>query len=224
MDILNMLNEKNPHKRILSLNDKQFKSYGRIHNTKGLSPVLHFLKENAVAKERQVYYEPSILGLQLEGEFFSDIRNTVYGEMDIQAGWCYGWNTKLNGLEYHKGSEVIVAATDLILLLGRKEDIRFEERPVYNSNMTEAFYVEEGTAVELYANTLHYAPIQVNTEQQFTAAIILPVRTNYPLKYVHQSSEEDVILAAINKWLIIHPDTGKEHIGITGENIEILAI
>ena len=41
-----------------------------------------------------------------------------FGEMEIQIGYCNGHNSMLNALEYHKSSEINVAATDAVLLLG----------------------------------------------------------------------------------------------------------
>ena len=37
----------------------------------------------------------------------------VLGCQDAQVGWCAGPNSLLNGLEYHKSSELLVAVTDL---------------------------------------------------------------------------------------------------------------
>ena len=38
-------------------------------------------------------------------------------------GYCNGHNSLLNAVEYHRSSEVNVAATDLILLIGMQQDI-----------------------------------------------------------------------------------------------------
>ena len=63
----------------------------------------------------------------------------------------------LNALEYHRSSEANVAATDVILLLGQQSDITDDFK--YDTAQLEAFFVPAGTAVELYATTLHYTPI-----------------------------------------------------------------
>ena len=36
---------------------------------------------------------------------------------------CWGYNTRLNCLEYHRDSEVNVGARDFILLLGKQDEI-----------------------------------------------------------------------------------------------------
>ena len=68
----------------------------------------------------------------------------------------------LNALEYHRSSEANVAVTDIILLLGQQSDIT--EDFTYDTAQLEAFFIPAGTAVELYATTLHY----VRSEQKRT--------------------------------------------------------
>ena len=52
-----------------------------------------------------------------------------------------------------------IAVDDLILILGKQQDI--EEDHTYDTSRMEAFLVPAGTAVEVYATTLHYAPCHV---------------------------------------------------------------
>lgn len=224
MDILDRLNEINEHIRIYPASDKRFNSYGMIHKADGMDAVIDFLKGNAVAEERQVYYEMSVEGLERQNKFNEYIKKTIYGEMDLQLGWCYGWCTRLGGLEYHKGSEVIAAATDIVLLLGHRRDIELKGKPVYDLSKVEAFLVKEGALVELYANTLHCTPLQVKTSQQFTTAIALPKGTNGALSFRCEADGENVMRAAVNKWMISHPESGQGYIGITGDNIEIKTV
>ena len=140
--------------------------------------------------------------------------------MPVQIGYCNGHNHKLNALEYHRSSEINVAATDAILLVGHQQDITPEF--TYDTSLVEAFLLPKGTAVEVYATTLHYAPCSVG-EQGFQVGIILPRGTNYPLEMTHEGWE-DSLLAATNKWLIGHPEGGLpegSHIGLIGENITV---
>lgn len=113
-----------------------------------------------------------------------------------------------------------MAATDAILLVGHQQDITPEF--TYDTSLVEAFLLPKGTAVEVYATTLHYAPCSVGN-QGFRVGIILPRGTNYPLKDVH-AGWEDQLLAATNKWLIGHPEGGLpegSHLGLVGENITV---
>ena len=124
-------------------------------------------------------------------------------------------------MEYHRSSEINIAATDLILLLGHQGDI--EDDFTYDASRIEAFLLPKGTAVELYATTLHYAPCNAN-EGGFRAVVVLPKGTNYPLSDTNRTEGEDALLAATNKWLIGHAEGGLPEgsfIGLKGENITV---
>ncbi len=148
------------------------------------------------------------------------IAREVFGELPIQAGWNHGGNDRMNGMEWHKSSEVIVACTDLVLLLGSHADI---ESGAYDSARAFGLYLEQGEAVELYPFTLHLAPLPV-FGGRFIAAILLPEGTNLPL-----AGGIDGTLRAVNKWLLVHPDNARGialggKIGVRGENIRLLGL
>ena len=69
-----------------------------------------------------VVYEPAVKELEAL-PIRLDISSVVYGEMPIQIGYCNGHNSKLNALEYHRDSEINIAATDMILMLGLLTDV-----------------------------------------------------------------------------------------------------
>lgn len=140
----------------------------------------------------------------------------VFAELPVQAGWCYGRGRKMNGVEWHKSSEVVVACTDCVLLLGSAADIVGDS---YDSAKAVALVMREGEAAELPAGTLHLAPLALGG--YFAAAIILPRGTNSPL-----AGGISGTLRAVNKWLLVHPDNeagiaagGK--VGVTGANITL---
>lgn len=138
----------------------------------------------------------------------------AFGEMPLQIGACFGANRRMDAMEYHNCSEVNVAATDLILFLGRRQDIAADGS--YDTAKAERFFVPAGTAFEMYATTLHYAPCGVDGAQ-FRAVIVLSRGTNTKLEKTH----EDKMLVAKNKWLIGHPDAGLPEgtwLGLRGEN------
>ena len=144
------------------------------------------------------------------------IQREIFGEVPAQAGWCFGEAAIMNAMEWHKCSEVIVACTDVMLLLGDYRDI---EGGVYDSSKAFGLYLKKGEVVELLPMTLHFAPMAVG--EQFVAAIILPKGTNAALE-----GGAEGILQAVNKWLILHPDntmgqTPCDEGYITGENIEL---
>lgn len=171
--------------------------------------------------ERGTAYEPAIEALETCG-IFDAMQNRAYGGLPIQIGMCWGYNTKLNCLEYHRDSEINVGEQDFILLLAKEDEI---EDGQLDTAKVKAFRVPAGTAVEVYGTTLHYAPCQT-TEAGFRVAVVLPKGTNTETPVFEAKSEEDTWLTARNKWLLAHPDSSEAktgaHIGLTGKNIDIL--
>ena len=143
--------------------------------------------------------------------------------MPIQVGYCNGTNTKLNCFEYHRDSEVDIAADDVVLLVARQQDIINGQ---IDSSNTEAFLCPKGTAVELYATTLHYAPCSAKKGEGFRVIIVLPKGTNEAKPDITIKNDEDKLLWALNKWLVAHKDTSEAkdgaHVGITGDNVDII--
>ena len=212
--------------KILKVTDPAFKRYGRVIENVDFSGLVEELKKTPVPEG--VVYEPSVKALEAL-PVMEELTRVVYGEMPIQIGYCNGHNTKLNALEYHRDSEINVAAEDAVLMLGLRTDV--EDDNTYDTSKVEAFLVPAGTAVEVYATTLHYAPCHVG-ENGFQVAIVLPRGTNYPLKGSHTKvedarcgagvSNEDAMLTAVNKWLIGHAEGGLDagsFLGLKGKNL-----
>ena len=165
--------------------------------------------------ESNVYVagDPALEALPAVG----DIERRVFAELPVQAGWCFGNGRKMNGVEWHKSSEVVVACTDCVLLLGSAADIVGDE---YDSSRAVALCLNAGEAAELRSGTLHLAPLAVNNV--FAAAIILPRGTNAPL-----AGGIDGTLRAVNKWLLVHPENGAGiaaggKVGVTGDNLTLV--
>ena len=192
---------------IKKVTDPEFRKYGKVVENIDFSGLIRVLQEKTPLPA-DVVYEPSAEVLEAE-PVFETVQEKAYGEMPVQIGYCNGHNHKLNALEYHRSSEINVAATDAILLVGHQQDITPE-------------FTYDTALVEVYATTLHYAPCSVG-DQGFQVGIILPRGTNYPLKAEHKGWE-DSLLAAANKWLIGHPKGGLpegSHLGLIGENITV---
>ena len=204
-----------------------FKVYGRVLENIDISGLLEEMEHTPLPDD--VIYVPSDEKLE-RLDVYRIMSDSVYGQMPVQIGYCNGHNQYLNALEYHRSSEINVAVTDMILLLGRQQDIG--ENYTYDTSKVEAFMVPKGTVVEMYATTLHYAPCGVNGAG-FKCVVVLPRGTNYDLKSDDLAQKvdtscnnaagisEDRLLAATNKWLIAHPDAGIEgaYCGLEGENI-----
>lgn len=209
---------------IKKVTDAAFKKYGRVISHVDVAELVAALKETPIPAD--VVYEPSVESLE-KLPVKEELSEVIYGEMPIQIGYCNGHNKKLNALEYHRDSEINIAAEDAVLMLGSLQDV--EADFTYDTSKVEAFLVPAGTAVEIYATTLHYAPCHVE-DGGFQVAVVLPKGTNYELKAAHAKVEngkapnEDALLAAVNKWLIGHAEGGLPEgsfLGLKGENLSL---
>ncbi|RII35583.1 DUF4867 family protein [Clostridium chromiireducens] len=204
---------------IKSVTDKEFKKYGQILKNYDCTEIIEKMKSTPLPEG--VIYEPSIKELE-ELSIAKELQDREYGELPIQIGYCNGNNYMLNAVEYHRSSEINIAVTDLILLIGSQQDI--EDDYSYDTSKIEAFKVPAGTIIEVYATTLHYAPCNVS-EEGFRCVVVLPKDTNLALENKVEKVEEDALLFAKNKWLIGHKDTdlGEQgaFIGLVGENIHL---
>lgn len=203
----------------INVESSKFKKYGRVLNNYDVSTLINEMKSTPLPND--VVYEPSIEGLE-KLDIYNELQERQYGGLDIQIGYCNGNNYMLNAVEYHRSSEINIAVTDMILLLGSQQDINDDYS--YDTENIEAFFIPAGTIVEIYATTLHYAPCNAN-KNGFKCVVVLPKDTNSPLEKEVEKSGEDALLFAKNKWLIGHPDTDlKEQgafIGLIGRNISL---
>ncbi|MCR4620775.1 MAG: DUF4867 family protein [Clostridiales bacterium] len=208
--------------KIFPVTHSAFRAYGRVIKGYRLKELDNAMQETECPTDSVVYY-PSIPALE-QLKLFKSLSDEVYGGMPIQIGFCNGYNHTLNAVEYHRDSELNYAATDMILLVGLRKDI--EDDFSYDTSKMQAFYVKKGTLVEVFATTLHYAPISADADSTFRVAVVLPKGTNEPLtRTVAGKNPEYKLLTHINKWLIAHPDSGLgstgAFVGLTGENITI---
>lgn len=200
------------------ITDPAFRKYGRVVQGIDFSDLVEAIRKETPLPEG-VAYEPSIQALEATTAAKA-LQKRTYGELPIEVGYCNGHNYKLNAVEYHRSSEINVAATDAVLIVGMQQDITDDF--TYDTSLMEAFLVPEGTAVEIYATTLHYAPCSAN-DGGFKVGIVLPAGTNYPLEDEH-TDWEDALITAKNKWLIGHAEGGLDegaHIGLVGKNLDI---
>lgn len=209
---------------VYNVTDERFSKYGKIIKNIDFTSLVSAMKDTPIPDD--VIYQASTECLE-RLEVTGKIRDIFFGELPVQVGYCNGHNVMLDALEYHRSSEINVAATDTILLLGLVTDITRDL--TYDTSNVEAFLIPAGTAVEIYATTLHYAPCHVNKEG-FQVAVILPEGTNTELEAEHvkiSDSDEDSLLAAKNKWLIGHPEAKLPegtHNGLLGGRIDISKI
>ena len=208
---------------ITSVTDPSFAPYGKVLEGFNTAELLRAM-EAIPLPESGTAYEPGIDSLEA-CVIFPELRDRAYGGMPVQLGMCWGRNTKLNCLEYHRDSEVNIGAGDFILLLAKQHEI---EGGVLDTSKVRAFRVPAGMPVEVYATTLHYAPCQAEADGSFRVAVVLPKGTNTEKPDYEPRNPEDTWMTARNKWLLAHPESAEAangaHIGLAGENIDIAAL
>lgn len=210
-------------KPVLTVHDPAFARYGVVLKGYDTEPICAAAREIPMP-EKGVSYERSIPALERTSSF-GEFARRFGGEQPLEAGLCWGSNDRMNAVEYHRSSEVNIAVTDMVLMLGDQRDIQDNR---YDAQRLEYFLVEKGTAVELYATTLHFAPCNAAGQAYFCAVIILPEGTNAPLTaetaaWTVSAQGEDRLLFARNKWMIAHAEcgdakNGTAFVGIKGEN------
>ena len=203
--------------KIHKVTDPAFRKYGQVLEGYDFTGLIKEMKHTPVPED--VIYVPSVEELEAL-DIMKDLQNKGYGGLPVQIGYCNGHNKKLNAVEYHRNSEINVAVTDLVLLIGHQQDI--EPDHTYDTSKIEAFLVPAGTGIEVYATTLHYAPCHVN-EGGFQCVVVLPKGTNTELTFPTEKTGEDSLMTAKNKWLIAHEDAKIEGAfnGLKGENITL---
>lgn len=202
---------------------RTFKPFGRVIKGYYLRSLIEEMEKTECPSDR-VVYEPSVRSLEtlkINRQFSEE----AYGGMPIQIGYCNGRNHLLNAVEYHRDSELNLACTDMILLVGKRQDIGRDY--TYDTGKMQAFLVKKGTLVEIYSTTLHYAPISAGEHENFRCVVVLPRGTNEPLPACRGKAhtKEDQLLTHVNKWLIAHPESGLDKdgafVGLKGENIRL---
>lgn len=202
---------------------RAFKPFGRVIKGYYLRSLIEEMEKTECPSDK-VVYEPSVRSLEtlkINRQFSEE----AYGGMPIQIGYCNGRNHLLNAVEYHRDSELNLACTDMILLVGKRQDIGRDY--TYDTGKMQAFLVKKGTLVEIYSTTLHYAPISAGEHENFRCVVVLPRGTNEPLPACRGKAhtKEDQLLTHVNKWLIAHPESGFDKdgafVGLKGENIRL---
>jgi hypothetical protein len=205
--------------KLNSVFDKAFKPYGLVLEGYDFSALLKTLDEISDKPANGVIYVPSDPNLEAL-PIFAELRDRAFGGIPIEIGYCNGFNTKLNCLEYHRGSEICVASDDIIMLLAKLQDV---ENGKIDTSKVEAFSLPKGTGILYYETSMHYAPAK--PKAPFRSIIVLPRETNTDLPAIKPGNAEDKLLRARNKWLYAHADAPEAKdgatVGVTGKNIDV---
>ena len=214
--MLELLKQKNPQLPLHPVESAAFETYGRVIPCFDTDAVLEAAGKikNPPSGSAYVASQPEFEVLAIK----EDIQNVFFGTLPAQIGYCWGHNNFMNATEWYSSSEINIAATPLVLILGHVWDVK---DGTIDSSKFQAFYLPKGTAVEVYATTLHFTPCQVQPEG-FGCVVALPKGTNTDL----EAPAEDPLLFRKNKWIIAHEknqpllNRGVQP-GITGCNYEV---
>ncbi len=214
--MLAQLKKQNPSLPLYSVTKSAFAPYGRVLNI-DTSAIVR-AGEKIPMPQSGSRYEAATPAFEIL-PVATQIRDACFGQLDTQVGYCWGYSSQLNAWEWHTCSEVNIAVTDLILLVAQRQQL--DEDFHIDSGAAKAFFVPKGTAIEVYATTLHFCPCQVG-DGGFGCVVALPRGTNTPL----EQREHAPLLWAKNKWLIAHQQNTAllqrgAVPGITGENITV---
>lgn len=194
--MLEKLKQLNPSIPFFDISSKEFSEYGRVLADYNVTELTAEAKKIAYPESGSSYL-PSVDAFETL-DVANAIKDGVFGTLPIQMGYCFGHSNILNATEWHTSSEVNLAITPLVLILGKRTDIRDGK---INSADMKAFYVPAGALIEVYATTLHFCPCQVSDEG-FGCVVVLPLGTNVPLDY----EVSDPLLFRKNKWIIAHKE------------------
>lgn len=211
------LKRKNPGLELYPVQSPEFREYGKVITDMDSFAVAKAAEEICMPPKGTVYHasDPAFEALEIA----KIIRDEVFGTLETQLGYCYGFNSCLNAAEWHCSSELNIAITPLVLILGKRSDL---ENGRMNSSVMKAFYLPAGTVAEIYATSLHFCPCQTG-EEGFRCVVGLPKGTNLPL----EAPTDDKLLFRRNKWIVAHDDN-EELIargvvpGICGDNYRII--
>ena len=203
---------------IQQVTDAAFSKYGRVFPGYDLTDLSREMKNTPLPAD--VVYVPSVEELE-NLPIATQLQEQAFGGMPIQVGYCNGHNKMLNAVEYHRDSEINIAITDLVVLVGWQQDITADF--TYDTAQIEGFFVPAGTVFEFYATTLHYAPC-CSGDEGFRCVVVLPKGTNEELAFTPSKEGESKLLTHTNKWLIAHPEAEVPGAfnGLTGVNISLL--
>ena len=214
--MLECLKQKNPMLNILDVHDNAFAAFGSVIDDLDPGEIMAVAADIPMPDAGASYVpsEPRFERLAIA----KVIGERFFGTLATQVGYCWGHSNFLNAAEWHASNEVNIAVTPLVLLLGKRCDMK-EGR--LSSSAMQAFYVPAGTVLEVYSTTLHFCPCEVSTNG-FGCVVALPAGTNTPL----DAAVDDRLLFRKNKWIVAH-DQNEALLsrgvvaGIDGVNYEI---
>ncbi len=212
---------------IFDLSSRRARKFGRAVPYLDFSEAIAYMRTRTNVPDQGYFYTPSFPPLE-QMRIRGEASRLCYAHMPIQIGYCNGKNTKLDGLEYHKGTEICVAVTDTVLFLGSLADL---DGITFRSADVEALYLAEGEAFEMHPGTMHFCPCHTTTRAPgFKTIVLLPEGTNYEVEGLTPAADgEGRLMWRRNEWQLVHPENERgvaqgNHPGLTGENYELVTV
>ena len=219
--MLEKLREKNPSLDILPVEAPEFGVYGMVHEGVAVPQMKAFVQAHGTQDAEELYIpcEDKLMEME-ESRVFKE---NLFGQVNCQIGYYHGRAVKLNAVEYHKCSEVLVLFEPAVLVLGSVWEIKNHK---LDSSVMKLFYVPADTCVELYATTLHFSPLMA-TGRGVSQVVAQAAGTNTPLVTKREERiQTDRYLLERTKWVLAHGEYVKSlgegaYEGIIGDNITL---
>ena len=217
------LNELNPDIDMLSIEDTSFLRYGRVHHERPVDVLLASLDrkpESGTGVHRSMNDKHGAC----PAELVPTLRE-IFGCTELQVESVQGRNARLDALEYHKCVEVVVAGTDMVVLMGLVCDIVWPAG-TFDVSRTKAFYVPRGTVYEVFPWCLHSTPVHVREAEGFRCIVIQPRGAHAPIDFTPDPGGEGKLMRGRNTWLISYVNEAgvpgaSTHRGLKGRVMEL---
>lgn len=198
MSRIDEFRKANPQYKILSIDDSAFDEYGVIHHFGNLHDVEEVMLTHKIPAEGSEYIA-SIPELE-QTNVIQNIKRDVYADMPIDAGVTIGHADDFTAFEYHQCSELNIMLDDVVMVLGKRQTLE-EHGSIDPNREAKMFYVPKDTVIELYNDTLHYAPIQV-TKAGYKVVVVVIHGTNAVLPKGVKSDNPRVVKQG--KFQVVH--------------------
>ena len=196
--MLDTIKRRNEALEIFPVWSEKLDRYGRVVMCDVLGKAAELVVQQAEKPESGTFYTPQADFL-CDQEMKDEISNQFFGGLPVEIGYCIGHNNNLNALEYHKCNEVLAFNGDVVIFLGRMEDVDMLGG-IYRMSQLEGFFVPSGTQIELYPGTLHYGAMETS-KAGFSFVVCLLEGTNTPLAAKPDGRENEMLIQK-NKWVI----------------------
>lgn len=225
MTTLEELQKLNPEYQILSVDDPKFGEFGVIYHQYDQDfEMIERLMKQVEIPETGSSYVTSFKDLE-NLPVIAQMSRDVYAGMPTQAGQTVGHVDSFSAIEYHTCSELNIMMDDVVMVLGRRQEL--DQHGNFDPNQTGSiFFVPKGTVIEIYNDTLHYAPIEV-TKAGFKVIVILERGTNEELPSDFVTTNKRIVKQG--KFQVVHASrtdkiqAGAE-VGVIGKLIKLKSL